>query len=65
MFVYTIKKAMEQGFTDAEVYGPVVEKGYQGITGKAKVDESGLIDIFGACDRLCVKKSYDEYINHP
>ncbi len=56
---------MELGFADAKVYGPVAEKGYQGITGKAKVDESGLIDIFDACDGLCVKKSYDEYIHHP
>lgn len=65
MFVYAIKKAMELGFADAKAYGPVAEKGYQGITGKAKVDESGLIDIFDACDGLCVKKSYDEYIHHP
>ena len=64
MFVYTIKMAIELGFVDLETYGLIVDKGYMGIITKAKVDSSGFVDIFDACDGLCVQKSYDAYINY-
>lgn len=64
MFVYTIKKAIEQGFVSNEIYGPVVDIGYMGIISKAAFDSSGLVDIRDACDGLCVQNSYSDYVNY-
>ncbi len=64
MFVYTLKKAIELGLADAAVYGPVVDKGYEGITSKAEINAKGLVDIYDACDGLGVQINYDAYINY-
>ena len=64
MFVYAMQKAIELEIIDAETYTPVVNKGYRGIISKAKSDSTGLIDIYDACDGLCVQESYDVYINY-
>jgi rhamnogalacturonyl hydrolase YesR len=65
MFVYAIQRAIELGCARAERYGPVVQKGYQGILTKATVDKDGLVDIHDACDGVCVQNSYADYINYP
>jgi unsaturated rhamnogalacturonyl hydrolase len=49
---------------DRAGYTPVVEKGYQGITQNAKINEQGLLDIYSACDGLGVQSNYDRYINY-
>jgi hypothetical protein len=43
----------------------VVSKGYQGIVANAKINEQGLVDIYSACEGLCVQASYADYINYP
>jgi rhamnogalacturonyl hydrolase YesR len=65
MFVYAIKRAIELGVADAAVYDAVAQKGYQGITSNARLNDAGLVDILDACDGLCVQDSYDIYINYP
>jgi len=65
MFVYAIKKAKELGLAEDAIYGSVVDKGYEGIISKVKINDQGFVDIYDACDGLCVKSSYDEYINYP
>lgn len=64
MFVYTIKRAIELGFADADVYMPVVNKGYEGIITKAKINDQGFVDIYDACDGVCVQINYEAYINY-
>ena len=49
----------------AESYGPVVQRGYAGIVCKAVITEEGLIDIYDACDGVCVQRSYADYVNYP
>ncbi len=65
MFVYAICKAIQLGYANKETYGPIALKGYEGILSKAKVNNQGLIDIYDACDGLCVQKSYDNYVQYP
>jgi unsaturated rhamnogalacturonyl hydrolase len=65
MFVYAIQRALDLGYVSAEVYAPVVRKGYQGILTKAVVRPDGLVDIYDACDGVCVQTGYDAYINYP
>jgi len=65
MYVYAIQRAIDLGYISAEQYGPVVKKGYNGIVSKAVIRDDGLVDIYDACDGVCVQRSYDEYINYP
>lgn len=65
MFVYTIRKAIQLGYANKETYGPIAAKGYEGILSKAKINSQGLIDIYDACDGLCVQNSYDNYVQYP
>ncbi len=62
MFTYAIAKGIELGLLDKYEYAPVVEKGYQGIIGNARINSKGLLDIYSACDGVGVQDSYDRYI---
>jgi rhamnogalacturonyl hydrolase YesR len=65
MFVYAIQQSIDLGYIDAEKYDTVVKKGYAGITSKAVIREDGLLDLYDACDGVCVQNSYEDYINYP
>jgi len=65
MFTYSIERGIELGLLNRTEYGPVVSKGYQGIVANAKINEQGLVDIYSACEGLCVQASYADYINYP
>lgn len=65
MFVYTVKRAVEMGLASTELYDKAVDAGYRGITSKCTINSSGLIDIYDACDGLCVQDSYKKYIDYP
>lgn len=65
MFVYTIQRAIDLGYAQAEHYQAIVNRGYQGILAKAVVNVDGLVDIHSACDGVCVQRSYADYINYP
>lgn len=63
MFTYTLAKGIELGLLDRSEYGPVVAKGYQGITASAKINDRGLLDIYSACDGVGVQVDYAHYIH--
>jgi rhamnogalacturonyl hydrolase YesR len=63
MFVYAIKKAIELGIANESTYFPVAQKGYEGIITKAKINEDGFVDIFDACDGVCIQNNYQAYID--
>jgi len=65
MFLYTIQRAIDLGYVGAEEYESVVKRGYQGIISKAVINADGLVDIYDACDGVCVQRSYADYINYP
>jgi rhamnogalacturonyl hydrolase YesR len=65
MFVYTLQRAVDLGFASPEVYAPVVETGYRGLLSKTTLRPDGLVDIYDACDGVCVQDSYRAYIDYP
>ena len=64
MFVYAIQRAVDLGVVDATRYRPVAEKGYAGVKTKARTGADGGIDVYDACDGVCVQNSYEDYINY-
>jgi unsaturated rhamnogalacturonyl hydrolase len=65
MFTYSIERGIELGLLKKAEYGPVVAKGYKGIVENAKTNAQGLVDIYSACEGLCVQASYKAYIDYP
>ena len=65
MFVYTLQHAVDLGYLSPQVYGPVVKRGYDGLISKAVIRADGLVDIYDACDGVCVQRSYADYVNYP
>jgi rhamnogalacturonyl hydrolase YesR len=65
MFVYFLQRMIDLGHLDIEQYGRCVDRGYAGIVTKAAISAVGLVDIYDACDGLCVQRSYANYINYP
>ena len=43
---------------------PVVKRGYEGILSKAVLNEDGLVDVYDACDGVCVQRSYADYVHY-
>jgi len=64
MFAYSIQKAVELDIVTEREFGGAVKKAYEGLIEMAKVNAEGLLDIYGACDGLCVQDSYEDYINY-
>jgi rhamnogalacturonyl hydrolase YesR len=64
MFLYTFQKALDLGLGDP---GDVqrIQKGFASLKTKARPDAHGLIDIYDACDGVCVLPTYQDYINYP
>jgi rhamnogalacturonyl hydrolase YesR len=65
MFTYSIQRGIELGLLKQAEYGAVAAKGYRGIVENAKIDDRGLVDIYSACQGLCVQASYAAYIDYP
>ena len=65
MFTYLLQKGIDLGVLNRTEYAPVVAKAYRGITSFARVNDEGLVDIYGACDGVCVQADYAAYINYP
>ena len=64
MFLYLLKKSMEKGYIDKEEFDPVIEKAYEGIIKKAKINSKGLIDIYN-CSSIGIMDDYKMYISQP
>jgi hypothetical protein len=54
MFTYAIQRGINLKLLDEKEYGPVAAKGYHGIGANAKINAEGLVDIYSACDGVCV-----------
>jgi rhamnogalacturonyl hydrolase YesR len=65
MFLYTFQRAVDLGYASVEVYAPAIQKAYEGILSKAVIRPDGLVDIYDACDGVCVQKSYAVYVEYP
>ncbi len=63
MFLYAFRKAALLGFVGSE-YDEVIRKGFEGIKTKCLLDLEGNMNIYDACDGLCIQVSYDHYIHY-
>lgn len=63
MFTYALQRGINLGLIDGTEYASVVQRGYEGIAAKAKINARGLVDVYSACDGLGVQRDYDQYIH--
>lgn len=64
MFLYLLKTSIEKGYIAREEFEPVVERAYQGIITKAKVNSENQVDIIDLSS-IGVQNSYQDYITQP
>jgi len=64
MFIYLIKRSIEQGFISKEEYEPIVQKAYNGLIKKAVTNNQGHIDLID-CSSIGIQNNYAEYIAQP
>jgi len=64
MFMYSIMKAVKMNIVSRLDYGECIQKAYKGLVRKARLNDGNLVDIYDACDGLCVQESYDIYVNY-
>ena len=65
MFAYAFATAIRLNVGDVKLYEAVLEKAWAGIQSKSRENEQGLIDVYDACDGVCVQNNYDAYIDYP
>ena len=65
MFTYAYYRALKAGITGGSAYERAAEKGWKGVISRMRENADGLMDVYGACDGLCVQKSYDAYVHYP
>ena len=64
MFTYAIQRGIDLQLLNAKEYGPVAARSYRGIVANAKINAEGLVDVYSACDGVCVQASYADYVNY-
>jgi unsaturated rhamnogalacturonyl hydrolase len=64
MFTYALARGVNLGLLPAKEYKDVVARGYQAITANAKINDDGLVDLYNACDGVCVQANYADYVNY-
>lgn len=65
MFLYTIKKALDQHLIEGEEYENAVRKGYRGLLTKIVAGIDGGYHVLDACNGLGVQNNYDAYVHFP
>lgn len=65
MFTYAFQAALRRKTVQGEAYETAANRGYEGVKGRAVVNGQGLLDIYGACEGLCVQNSYEAYVYYP
>lgn len=65
MFTYAFRYALCRNLVKGEVYEKAAARGYEGVVSRAVENGQGLVDIYGACQGLCVQNSYEDYVRYP
>lgn len=65
MFTYAFRHALRLGLAAGESYENAAQRGYMGIGSRMRENREGLLDVYGACEGLCVQKSYEDYVYYP
>ena len=61
MFTYMLKTAITAGRLDPATYTPILDRGYSALLTLARINEHGLVDVWGGCDGVGIQKNYDGY----
>jgi unsaturated rhamnogalacturonyl hydrolase len=64
MFTYAVQRGIDLGLPPAKHYADVATRDYRSIVANAKIHEDGLLDLYSACDGVCVQANYADYINY-
>ena len=65
MFTYAFSHALRLGLVQGEAYEKAAAKGWAGVKSRITENTEGLLDVHGACEGLCVQKSYEDYVRYP
>lgn len=65
MFTYAFCHALRLGLVKGEDYEKAARKGWTGVKSRITENAEGLLDVHGACEGLCVQKSYEDYVHYP
>lgn len=64
MFMYLLQNAIHKGYIPADEYQEVVDRAYQGIIKKVRVNADGFSNLLD-CSSIGVNKDYNAYITQP
>lgn len=64
MFLFAIHKALRLGALDGH-YAKLCAKAFDGLKTKCHLDMDGKMNVYDACDGLCVQVDYDAYVHFP
>jgi rhamnogalacturonyl hydrolase YesR len=64
MYIYLLKKAIDKGYISSEEYSTVVQKAYEGIVKKTRLNENGYFDLID-CSSIGIQNTYHDYISQP
>ncbi len=64
MFLYALHKAWRLGILE-DSYAALCDDVFDGIKTKCLMDVDGKLNVYDACDGLCVQPDYDSYVFYP
>lgn len=64
MFLYTFQKAALLGLCGKDEYGEVIRRGCEGLKTKCLTDPEGNLNVYDACDGVCVQFDYETYVRY-
>jgi rhamnogalacturonyl hydrolase YesR len=64
MFLYLLKKSVDNVYIPIAEYTPVITKAYAGMIKKARTNDEGFIELYD-CSSIGIQNSYRDYINSP
>lgn len=63
MFLYTFRKAELLGLCETS-YPDVIRRGFEGLKTKCLTDLEGNLNVYDACDGVCVQLDYETYVRY-
>jgi len=64
MFLYAVKKAGLLGICDTKKCDEIAEFAFNGVKTKCILDLEGNINVYDACDGLCIQLNFDAYTDY-
>ena len=65
MFAYALLCALPHKLIDSKACYDAVQRAYHGLLNNIETASDGLLNIYNACDGLCVQPDYNHYVFYP